>query len=175
MAVVKAETLVDLACRLGVVEDNSEGRRAYRSWLRRDPNAAQRPVWAAVDERPGRSHATKGSAGTARAVTGRTPTEEFAYPDSWKSASVMRPAGVRAASSPGGRRAAAVSRDRSRVTSGSATTAQVVEANRRAGLGGQEASRSRVDVAAAGDNPRRLASLREAEFARMEREVWKRR
>lgn len=90
MAKVKAQNLVDLAVRLGVIEDGPHGRLAYASWLKRDPEGAQRLVTAALPTQ----RAESSSAGTAQAA-GRstqpgTPAagsgHETAYPASWRGA-----------------------------------------------------------------------------------------
>lgn len=184
MANVKMTTWIDLACKLGVVEDTASGRRAYESWLRRDSAAAQQPVCAALDVRnanaqrgsgPSRS-GQRSSARRSRVASGAVDS----YPDSWRTRSVMRPAGVRAS----GESHTPKSTARGRVVHAAGSTATLLAATKRAGLLVQSASQGSTvgsgyhdahnDVAAAGTNARRLEAMRRAELDRMSREVWHR-
>lgn len=88
MAKIKIDAVVDLACRLGVIEDTQAGRVTYAAWLRRDPAAAQAPLVAAM---PKRAPAATGS--SKAAVTRATHEPAPQYPRSWLAASTTRPHG----------------------------------------------------------------------------------
>ncbi|HEX7122367.1 MAG TPA: hypothetical protein VF178_08370, partial [Gemmatimonadaceae bacterium] len=135
---MKIATLVNAACKLGVIENTNAGRRAYADWLRRDPKAAQAPLARALPQST-RGKATASSRSTtrppARISASVPPNAAWSYPASWGSAvkAAEQPSGVRTAQAGADRRlAASVTPNTpyppSMLTSPSAK-ARVVEAN----------------------------------------------
>lgn len=169
MAKVKTKTLVDLACRLGVIEDKKQARTTYAAWLRRDPAAAQRPLVAAMPARPQSPSATTGTwsgrSGRIQA-TDRRGDDLTAYPAAWRVdvGARQRTSAVRTANA-GQARATSTAQEPktpypATMLTGHRLRASVIEAR-----GGHPAERR---VHAVGDTASYLAEVRRREQAALE-------